>query len=81
MTDFNSLSFHHIFRELNYEADVLSKTCLGDMDGRIFLSICSEGYVLTDTLSFFRSDLLFSLHENPLFWSHLAIMIPWCFEG
>ena len=53
MNKFNSLSFNHIYREMNSEADAFSKTFLGDMDGRIYLSICSAGICKrTDTLIF-----------------------------
>ena len=35
MKDFNFLSFHHIYRDINMEADSLSKKELGPMDGKI----------------------------------------------
>ena len=43
MSEFNSCSFYHIFRELNADADILSKTSLGELDDRIHLSIFVDG--------------------------------------
>ena len=37
MSEFNSCSFYHIYRELNAEVDALSKTSLGELDGKIHL--------------------------------------------
>ena len=55
MKEFNSLTFHHIYRERNVEADVLSKLVLGDMDGRILYSIFSVGSCdHKDALIFYR---------------------------
>ena len=54
MKEFNSLTFHYIYRELNVEGDVLSKLVLGDMDGRILYSIFSIGSCdRTDALVFY----------------------------
>ena len=41
MNDFNGLTFHHIFQEMNVEADSLSKLLLGNMDGIIRFTILS----------------------------------------
>lgn len=43
MKEFNSLTFHHIYSELNVEANVLSKLVLGDIEGSIHYSIFSAG--------------------------------------
>ena len=55
MNEFNSLSFNHIFCEMNFESNALSKTTLDDMDGSIYLSICMDGICeRTDTMVFSR---------------------------
>ena len=55
MKEFNSLTFHHIYREWTVEADVLSKLVLGDMDGRILYSVFSVGSCdHKDALIFYR---------------------------
>ena len=43
MKDFSFLSFNHVYRELNLEADTLSKIDLGKMDGRLYFSHFSAG--------------------------------------
>ena len=55
MNKFNILTFNHIYRELNDEADALSKLVLGEMDGRILYSIFSTRTCeCTDALNFFK---------------------------
>lgn len=43
MNDFTFLSFNHIFRKLNIEADALSKREIGAMDSRLCVLLLSVG--------------------------------------
>ena len=52
--EFSWISFDHVYREFNKDADDLSKMVLGDMDGLIHYSFVLEGVVIeAGSLDFF----------------------------
>ena len=52
MREFICCSYFHIYRELNVEVDSLSKTSLGELDGKIHLSYFLNGSSSHETVCF-----------------------------
>ena len=48
MNDFLGLSFNHVYRELNADADLLSKITLGEMDGKLHYSLFLDDSVVRE---------------------------------
>ena len=54
MKDFFGLTFNHVYMELNYKADFLSKVVLGKMDGKLhYLLFADDSVVREGQLVFF----------------------------